>query len=40
MSVEAQQDDVGQLLQAYDALTRQALTGYPYLVEAMNALPT
>jgi putative transposase len=40
MSVEAQQDDVGQLLQAYDAPTLQALTGYAYLVEAINALLT
>ena len=38
MSVEAQQDYVSQLLQAYDALTLQALTGYTYLVEAINAL--
>jgi hypothetical protein len=26
------------LLQAYDAPTLQALTGYAYLVEAINAL--
>jgi transposase len=38
MSVGAQQDYVGQLLQAYDALTLQALTGYPYVVNAINAL--
>ena len=38
ISVEAQQDYVGQLLQAYDALTLQALTGYTYLVDAINAL--
>jgi transposase len=37
-SVEAQQDYVGQLLQAYDAVTLQTLTGYTYLVEAINAL--
>jgi hypothetical protein len=40
MRVEAPQDDVGQLWQAYDAPTLQALTGYPYWVEAMNALLT
>jgi transposase len=40
ISVEAQQDYVGQLLQAYDAPTLQALTGYAYLVEAINALLT
>jgi transposase len=38
MSVEAQQDDVSQLLQAYDALTLHALTGYTYVVDAINAL--
>ena len=38
MSVEAQQDYVSQLLQAYNALTLQALTGYTYLVEAIHAL--
>jgi len=36
--VEAQQDDVGQLLRADDARTRQSLTGYAYLVDAINAL--
>jgi transposase len=40
ISVEAQQDHVSQLLQAYDAPTLQALTGYAYLVEAINALHT
>ena len=38
MRMEAQQDYVSQLLQAYDALTLQALTGYTDLVEAINAL--
>jgi transposase len=38
ISVEAQQDDVSQLLQAYDDPTLRALTGYTYLVEAINAL--
>jgi transposase len=36
--VEAQQDSVGALLQAYDAPTLQSLTGYAYLVEASNTL--
>jgi hypothetical protein len=36
--VEAPQDVVGQLLQAYDAPTRQSLTGYTYLVGAIHAL--
>lgn len=31
---------VGELLQAYTASTLQALTGYAYLVEAINALST
>jgi transposase len=38
MHVEAQQDFVGQVLQAYDAWTLQSLTGYTYLVDAINAL--
>ena len=38
LNVEAQLDYVGQLLQAYDAPTLQSLTGYAYLVEAINAL--
>ena len=38
MSVDAQQDDVAQLLRAYDAPTLQSLTGYAYLVGAINAL--
>ena len=37
-NVEAQLEYVGQLLQAYDAPTLQSLTGYAYLVEAINAL--
>jgi transposase len=38
--LDAQQAYVGDLLQAYDAPTLQALTGYAYLVEAINALCT
>jgi transposase len=37
-NLEAQQDYVGQLLRAYDARTLQSLTGYAYLVDAINAL--
>jgi hypothetical protein len=37
-NMDAHQDDVGQLLQAYDASTLQSLTRYTYLVEAINAL--
>jgi transposase len=40
LNVDAQQDAVSQLLQAYDAPTLQSLTGYTYLVEAVNALLT
>jgi hypothetical protein len=36
--VDAQQDYVAQLLRAYDAPTLQALTGYAYVVDAINAL--
>jgi transposase len=36
--LDAQQVYVGDLLQAYDASTLQALTGYAYLREAINAL--
>jgi transposase len=36
--LDAQQDYVGALLQAYDAPTLRSLTGYAYLVEAINAL--
>ena len=35
---DAQQVDVGNLLQAYNAPTVQALTGYAYVVEAIHAL--
>jgi transposase len=38
VDLAAQQVYVGDLLQAYNASTLQALTGYAYLVEAMNAL--
>jgi transposase len=34
----AQEDFVGHLLRAYDAPTLQSLTGYTYLVEAIDAL--
>jgi transposase len=34
----AQQDELTLLLQGYGAATLQALTGYPYLVEAIQAL--
>jgi transposase len=37
-NVEGQQDYVAQLLQAYDAPRLQSLTGYAYLVDAINAL--
>ena len=36
--LETQQVYVGDLLQAYAASALQALTGYAYLVEAINAL--
>jgi transposase len=36
--VDVQQDYVGQLVQAYDAPQLQRLTGYAYLVDAINAL--
>jgi transposase len=36
--LEAQQDYLTLLLQGYGAATLQALTGYPYLVEAIHAL--
>ena len=38
LSVDAQQDDVAQLLRACDVPTLQALTGYAYSVDAINAL--
>jgi hypothetical protein len=37
-NMEAPQDDVGQWLQAYEAHTLPSLTGYGYLVDAINAL--
>jgi transposase len=37
-TLDAQQVYVGDLLQGYEASTLQALTGYLYLVEAINAL--
>lgn len=37
-NLDAQQEYVGDLLRAYEAPTLQALTGYTYLVEAINAL--
>jgi transposase len=38
VDLTAQQVYVGTLLQAYNASTLQALTGYAYLLEAINAL--
>lgn len=40
LTVDAQQDEVSQLLRAYDASTLQSLTGYTYLVDAIYALLT
>jgi hypothetical protein len=37
-TLEAQQDYLASLLQAYEAATLQTLTGYTYLVEAIHAL--
>jgi transposase len=37
-NLDAQQDDVGHWLQAYEASTLQSLTSYTYLVEAIHAL--
>jgi transposase len=37
-TLEAQQDYIATRLRAYEAATLQALTGYPYLVEAIHAL--
>jgi transposase len=37
-NLAVQQDDVATLLQGYEAATLQALTGYPYLTEAIHAL--
>jgi transposase len=39
-NLDAQQDYVGDLLQAYEASTLQSLTSYPHLVEAIHALQT
>jgi putative transposase len=36
--LETQQDHISQMLQAYKASTLQSLTGYAYLVDAINAL--
>jgi transposase len=36
--LETPQDDIATLLRGYEAATRQALTGYPDLVEAIHAL--
>jgi transposase len=36
--LDTQQHEVGDLLRAYDATTLQSLTGYAYLLEAINAL--
>jgi transposase len=37
-NLDAQQHEVGDLLCAYEATALQSLTGYAYLVEAINAL--
>jgi DDE superfamily endonuclease len=37
-NLAVQQDEVALLLRGYEAITRQALAGYPYLVEAIHAL--
>lgn len=37
-NLDAQEEYVGQGLQAYKAATLQSLTSYPYLIEAINAL--
>lgn len=37
-TLDVQQDSLATLLQGYAAATRQALTGYTYLVEAIHAL--
>ena len=36
--LDAQQHEVGAWLWAYEATVLQSLTGYAYLVEAINAL--
>jgi putative transposase len=40
LRVDAPQDDVRQLLRAYDAATLQSLTGYAYVMDAIHALCT
>jgi putative transposase len=37
-TLDVQQDYVAILLRGYEAATLQALTGYPYLIEAIHAL--
>ena len=37
-TLDGQQDHVATLLRAYEAATLQALTSYPYLIEAIHAL--
>lgn len=37
-TLDAQQDSTAHLLRGYAATTRQALTGYAYLIEAIHAL--
>jgi transposase len=37
-TLEVQQDSIAHLLRGYKAATLQALTGYTYLIEAINAL--
>jgi DDE superfamily endonuclease len=37
-NLETQQDYIATLLRGYEAATLQALTSYPYLVEAIHAL--
>ena len=37
-TLQVQQDYIAHLLQGYEAATLQALTGYPYLMEAIHAL--
>ena len=37
-NLDVQQDSLATLLRAYEAATLQALTGYPYLVDAIHAL--
>jgi transposase len=39
-TLDRQQDYIAPLLRGYRAATLQALTGYPYLIEAIHALGT